>query len=88
MTAYRRAMPRSRPFNLPETAPRDGSVIEVRHGAQQGISTARWSAINQAFINLDDPFRRTLGGVTGWRRLDIQAAAFVDAGQACVRWTD
>ena len=72
-------MPYARSFQFPETAPRDGSVIEVRHGTGQAISVARWSRINQAFIDLDDPLRHTIGGVTGWRSLVMPYGAGADA---------
>jgi hypothetical protein len=60
-------------FQLPETAPHDGSVIEVRHGARQTISKARWSRINHAFVDIADPRHHTIGGVTGWRRPVVAA---------------
>jgi len=60
------AMPRTRPFRPIETAPRDGSVIEVRHGPDQEVVKAYWAGQNQAFVRDDDPDRRSLHRVTGW----------------------
>jgi hypothetical protein len=49
------------------TAPRDGTLIEVRHGPDQVTVLARWAGQNQAFIRDDDPLRRTLHRVSLWR---------------------
>ncbi|HXE18654.1 MAG TPA: hypothetical protein VN629_03515 [Castellaniella sp.] len=49
------------------TAPRDGTTIEVRHGPQQELVRAHWSGQIEAFIADDDPDRRALHRVTGWR---------------------
>jgi hypothetical protein len=48
-------------------APKDGTVIEVRHGPTQEIVRAEWAAQTQAWILKDDPLRRTLHQVTEWR---------------------
>ena len=50
-----------------KTAPKDGTVIEVRHGPDQEIVRAEWSGQGQAWVREDDPLRRTLHKVTGWR---------------------
>ena len=60
-------MPRTRPFRPIETAPQDGSVVEVRHGPEQAVVRAYWAGQNQAFVREDDPHSKTLHGVTGWR---------------------
>jgi hypothetical protein len=43
------AAKRSQPFRHIVFAPRDGTLIEVRHGPDQGIVLARWAGQNQAF---------------------------------------
>jgi hypothetical protein len=55
------------PFRDIATAPRNGALIEVRHGPNQEAVLARWSGQNQAFVAADDPLRRTLHRVTSWR---------------------
>lgn len=55
------------PFRPIESAPRDGTVIEVRHGPAQEIVRALWSGQAQGWIREDDPLRRTLHGVSVWR---------------------
>jgi hypothetical protein len=52
-----------------KTAPRDGTVIEVRHGPDQAVARVVWAGQTQAWIREDDPLRRTLHRVTGWRPL-------------------
>ena len=49
------------------TAPRDGTLLEVQHGPRQEIVLARWSGQGQAFVRSDDPDRKALHQVTGWR---------------------
>jgi len=49
------------------SAPRDGTAIEVCHGPQQEVVRAEWNAQAQSWIRDDDPHRRTLHRVTGWR---------------------
>jgi hypothetical protein len=58
---------RSTIFRDMRTAPKDGSVVEVRHGPDQEVVRAHWAAQNQAFVRTDDPHRKTLHRVTGWR---------------------
>jgi hypothetical protein len=58
---------RSLMFQDMKTAPRDGTLVEVRHGPLQEAAPARWSAQGQAWIRDDDPLRRALHRVTGWR---------------------
>jgi hypothetical protein len=52
-----------------DTAPKDGTVIEVRHGPDQEIVRAYWAGQNQAFVREDDPHRKSLHRVTGWREI-------------------
>jgi hypothetical protein len=49
------------------TAPRDGTVVEVRHGPDQETVRAEWAGRGQAWIREDDPLRRALQRVTDWR---------------------
>jgi hypothetical protein len=49
------------------SAPRDGSLIEVRHGPDQVAVLARWAGQTQAWIADGDPVRRTLHRVSVWR---------------------
>ena len=65
-TIKRRVGPK-RPFHDMVTAPKDGTMIEVRHGPYQETVRAVWSGQNQAFILNGDPLRKTLHRVTGWR---------------------
>ena len=48
-------------------APKDGTVVEVRHGRDQEIARAEWSGQNQGWVRVGDPHRKTLYRVTGWR---------------------
>jgi hypothetical protein len=61
------AAKRSQPFRHIVFAPRDGTLIEVRHGPDQGIVLARWAGQDQAFMRDDDPLRRPLHRVSLWR---------------------
>ncbi len=55
-------------FRDMRSAPRDGgTVIEVRHGPGQEVVRAQWSGQGQAWVQVDDPHRKTLHQVTGWR---------------------
>jgi hypothetical protein len=56
---------RSIPFRDIKFAPKDGTVIEVRHGPDQAIVRAEWSGQGQAWVREDDLLRRTLHKVTG-----------------------
>jgi hypothetical protein len=67
---YTLSKPKSQPYRPIDTAPRDGSVIEVRHGPDQATVHARWAAQNQGWIRSDDPDRRTLHRVTEWRPIE------------------
>lgn len=61
-------MTKSSAFRDMSTAPQDGSLVEVHHGPpDQEIVQARWSGQRQAFVRDDDPLRRSLHRVTGWR---------------------
>jgi hypothetical protein len=60
-------MPRAASFLDMTTAPKDGTVIEVRHGPDQEVIRAEWSDQNQGWIRANDPHRKTLHRVTGWR---------------------
>jgi hypothetical protein len=58
---------RSSIFRDMRSAPQDGTVIEVKHGPDQEVVRAVWSGQSQAWIREDDPLRKTLHRVTGWR---------------------
>jgi hypothetical protein len=60
-------MPRTTVLRDMKSAPLDGTVVEVRHGPLQMVVVAYWAAQNQAWVRDDDPDRRSLHGVTGWR---------------------
>jgi hypothetical protein len=60
-------MPRNPLLRDMTTAPRDGTTIEVRHGPRQEIVLAYWSGQIEAFVADDDPHRRALHRVSGWR---------------------
>jgi hypothetical protein len=55
---------RSPPFQAIASAPRDGSLIEVRHGPGQIAVAGPMGGQNQAFIPDDDPLRRSLHQVS------------------------
>jgi len=57
----------NRPFLPMATVPKDGTLVELRHGPQQETVAAYWAGQNQAFVRDDDPFRRSLHRGTGWR---------------------
>ena len=59
--------PNPKTFRPMDSAPRDGTVVEVKHGPQQETVRAYWSGQNQAFVRDDDPNRKTLHQVTEWR---------------------
>ena len=52
-----------------KSAPKDGTVIDVWHGAEheQEIARAVWHEQAQAWVRADDLMCRTLHKVTGWR---------------------
>ena len=50
-----------------ETAPRDGSPIEVCITGRDAWLPAYWARQTQAWVLWDDPHRRTLHQVTHWR---------------------
>jgi hypothetical protein len=60
-------MPRTKPLRDMASAPRDGTVVEVRHGPEQQILRAVWAGQNQAFVAADDENQKTLRRVIGWR---------------------
>lgn len=60
-------MPRPFSFRPIVTAPRDGSLIEVRHGPTHLIVQARWSKRDGSWIQNEDPQRLPLQQVTSWR---------------------
>jgi hypothetical protein len=66
-TQTKRSVMRSRIFRDMRSAPTDGTTIEVRHGPDQEVILAPWSGQGQAWIRDDDPLRRALHRVTGWR---------------------
>ncbi len=53
-----------------ETAPRDGTDIEVRYGRDQQVVVAYYAKLLQGFIQSDDPLRKVLNMVTGWRPVE------------------
>lgn len=60
-------MRRRSAFREMDTAPRDGSLVEVRHGPDQDIVLAYWSEHGQAYIRDDDPRQQPLHLIVGWR---------------------
>jgi hypothetical protein len=62
-----RLIVRSRTFRDMRSAPRDGSAIEIKHGPQQEIALACWSARTLTWVRVGDPERHPLCRVTGWR---------------------
>ncbi len=58
---------RQMPFFDVETAPKDGTTIEVKHGMHQQTVRAVWSGPDDAFIRKNDSYRWTLHRVTAWR---------------------
>jgi hypothetical protein len=74
--------PHAEPFRDITTAPRDGSVIVVRHGPHQVVATARWSSHGQGFVREADATRRLLQQVTGWRPVAPVLAGRRGTGQA------
>ncbi len=54
-------------FRDMRSAPQDGTVVEVKHGLDQEVVCAQWSGQAQTWILVDDPLRKTLDRVTGWR---------------------
>jgi hypothetical protein len=49
------------------SAPPDGSLIEIKHGPDQEVVLARWSGQGQTFLRDDDPPRKSLHRVSVWR---------------------
>jgi hypothetical protein len=76
------AAKRSQPFRHIASAPRDGTLIEVRHGPDQGIVLAPWAGQNQAFVRDDDPLRRTLNRVSLWRPAKPRGQGASDSGRS------
>ena len=56
-------------FRDMRTAPTDGTEIEVICGPNKEVFVARWSGQDQAWIRADDPARRSLKRVSGWRQV-------------------
>ena len=56
-----------RPFLDMESAPRDGSIIEVKSGPWDEVVLAHWAALENAFVPDNDPRKRGLSEATGWR---------------------
>ena len=65
-------MIRSAKFRDMASAPRDGTTVEVCHGPQQEVARVEWNAQAQAWVREDDPHRRSLHRVTGWRPIPAQ----------------
>jgi hypothetical protein len=61
-----RKMAAPRPFRSITSAPTDAAV-EVIHGKPQAVALAVWDARLQVWVKVDDPKRRALHRVTGWR---------------------
>ena len=59
--------PRDRPFLDMESAPRDGSIIEVKYGPWDEVVLAHWAALENAFVRDNEALRRVLFDATGWR---------------------
>src|SRR6201999_3703810 len=59
---YRPLMLRPHPgrFRAIDTAPQDGTVIEVIHGPKQSVTRAYWSGQTQAFVRNDAETPKTL----------------------------
>jgi hypothetical protein len=55
-----------RPFQSITSAPTD-TAVEVIYGAPPSVALAVWDAQLQVWIRVDDPQRRALHRVTGWR---------------------
>ena len=66
-TPDRRLRPLAAKFRDIASAPRDATVIEVRHGPRQVVVLARWAGQTQAGIADTDPLRKTLHRVSVWR---------------------
>ncbi len=56
-------------FHDMSTALKDGTSIEVKQGPKQEIVVAECSEQVQDWILADDPHRKMLHWVTGWRRV-------------------
>jgi hypothetical protein len=59
-------MSESRSFHPITAAPTD-TVVEVIHGKSALVVLALWDAERQVWFRIDDPLRRALHRVTGWR---------------------
>jgi hypothetical protein len=59
-------VPAPRPF-LPITGALTDAVVEVIHGKSGLVVLALWDAERQVWFRIDDPLRRALHRVTGWR---------------------
>jgi len=58
---------RSSIFRDIKSAPKDGSLVEIRYGPDEATGLAYWAGQNQAWVLATDPHRKSLHGVTGWR---------------------
>ena len=67
-------MRHSIPFRDMKYAPKDGTPVEVQYGPEQETVHAAWSGQGQAWVRVDDPLRKTLHRVIGWRPVDGQKA--------------
>jgi hypothetical protein len=54
-----------------ESAPRDGTVIEIVHGPRRQVARARWRGAAQAFVRDLDPYGEPLGRIAGWRPIPV-----------------
>ena len=60
-------MSSSRQFRDMKSAPMDGRSIEIIQGLRQEVVRAFWAVKQQGWVRYDEPSRRVLTWVTGWR---------------------
>ena len=56
-----------------KSAPMDGSVVELWYGLNKTFGLAYWAGQNQAWVLEDDPYRKSLHQVEGWRPVNKKA---------------
>lgn len=61
---------RQLPFQEMASAPRDGSIIEVKYGSRDEVALAFWSVLDNAFVRDSDPLRRSLFQAYSWRPVE------------------
>jgi hypothetical protein len=77
-------MPRRDAFHDLQSAPRDGTAIEIKHGPAQEVVCARWSGQGHAWVRVGDPLPRALHRVTGWRPVGAGKTANRDISPAAI----